>query len=169
MAQDIFERLIEDHDKHRELIEAIKATTGDSDDRKRLFEQFKVDSMAHAAAEEGTLYVAMMEDPEIRQDAQHSVKEHAELGMLFVELDEMDMASSGWLNKFNKLAEEYIHHIDEEEEEKFPKARDELGEDKALALKTDFEERKPVEIDRVKKGKDVEEIKHAIEEEEGAK
>jgi len=125
--------------------------------------------MAHAAAEEGTLYVAMMEDPEVRQDAQHSVKEHAELGMLFVELDEMDMASSGWLNKFNKLAEEYTHHIDEEEEEKFPKARDELSEEKIISLKTDFEERKPVEIERVKEGADVEEIKHAIEEEEGAK
>jgi len=38
MAKDIFERLIEDHDKHRELIDAIKATTGDSDERKQLFE-----------------------------------------------------------------------------------------------------------------------------------
>ena len=168
MAQDIFERLKQDHNKHRELIEAIKATTGDSDDRKALFEQFKTDSMAHAAAEEGTLYVSMMEDPEIRQDAQHSVKEHAELGMLFVELTEMDMASSGWLNKFNKLAEEYTHHIDEEEEEKFPKALDELGEEKAVALTPVFEERKPVEIERVKAEADVPEIKKAIEEEEGA-
>lgn len=169
MAQDIFARLIEDHDNHRRLIEAIKETTGDSEDRERLFAEFKTDAMAHAAAEEGTLYVAMMEDPEIRQDAQHSVKEHADLGMLFVELDEMDMSSSGWLNKFHKLAEEYTHHIDEEEEEKFPKARDELGEEKAVALKADFEERKPVEIERVVEGKDVDEIKHAIEEEEGAK
>ncbi|MEP7316591.1 MAG: hemerythrin domain-containing protein [Sphingomicrobium sp.] len=169
MANDIFERLKEDHDKHRQLIEAVKETTGDSDERKSLFDEFKTDSMAHAAAEEGTLYVAMMGDPEIRQDAQHSVKEHAELGMLFVELSEMDMASSGWLNKFNKLAEEYIHHIDEEEEEKFPKAREELGEDKAIALTPEFEERKPVEIERVKADADVPEIKKAIEEEEGAK
>ena len=169
MATDIFDRLKQDHDKHRALIDAIKETSGDSAERRDLFEQFKTDAMAHAAAEEGTLYVAMMEDPEIRQDAQHSVKEHAEIGMLFVELDEMDMASSGWLNKFNTLADEYTHHIDEEEEEKFPKAKSELGEDKAMALKEDFEARKPVEIERVVEGKDVDEIKHAIEEEEGAK
>lgn len=166
---EIFERLKQDHDKHRELIEAIKATTGDSEDRRRLFDQFKTDSMAHAAAEEGTLYAAMMEDPEVRQDAQHSVKEHAEIGMLFVELSEMDMASSGWLNKFNTLAEEYTHHIDEEEEEKFPKAREELGKDKTEALTPQFEERKPIEIERVKAEADVPEIKKAIEEEEGAK
>ena len=169
MAQDIFERLVEDHDKHRALIDAIKQTSGDSPERTKLFDQFKTDAMAHAAAEEGTLYVAMMEDPEIRQDAQHSVKEHADIGMMFVELDEMDMGSSGWLNKFNMLAEEYTHHIDEEEEEKFPKARQELGEERAVALRPIFEERKPVEVQRVKDGADIDEIKHAIEEEEGAK
>lgn len=169
MAQDIFERLIQDHDKHRQLIDSIKATTGDSDDRKSLFDEFKTDGMAHAAAEEGTLYVAMMEDPDIRQDAQHSVSEHGEIGMLFVELSELDMASSGWLNKFNTLAEKYTHHIDEEEEEKFPKAREELGEDKAVALTPLFEARKPIEIERVKTEADVPEIKKAIEEEEGAK
>lgn len=169
MTQDIFDRLKQDHERHRELIEQIKATTGASGERKALFEQFKTDAMAHAAAEEGTLYVAMMEDPEIRQDAQHSVKEHADIGMMFVELDEMDMASPGWLNKFNTLAHEYTHHIDEEEEEKFPKAEDELGEDKAVELTAVFEERKPIEIERVKEGADVDEIKHAIEEEEGSK
>ena len=29
-ATDIFERLIQDHDKHRRLIKAIEATSGDS-------------------------------------------------------------------------------------------------------------------------------------------
>jgi len=169
MAQDIFDRLKQDHEKHRQLIAAIQATSGASDERKALFKQFKTDAMAHAAAEEGTLYVAMMEDPDIRQDAQHSVKEHADIGMKFVELDEMDMASPGWLNKFNSLAKEYTHHIDEEEEEKFPKAEEELGEGKAVELKSDFEERKPVEIERVQDGADVPEIKKAMEEEEGAK
>lgn len=169
MAHDVFDRLKQDHDKHRELIEAIKQTSGDSAERESLFSEFKTDAMAHAAAEEGTLYVAMMEDPEIRQDAQHSVKEHAELGMLFVEITEMDMSSSGWLNKFHSLAKEYIHHIDEEEEEKFPKAREELGEARSIELKSEFEQRKPVEVERVKDEADVPEIKKAIAEEEGAK
>ncbi|QDP19255.1 hemerythrin domain-containing protein [Sphingomonas xanthus] len=166
---DIFERLKQDHNRHRELIDKIKATSGDSEERRTLFEQFKTDAMAHAAAEEGTLYATMMEDPEIRQDAQHSVKEHADIGMLFVELDEMDMSSSGWLNKFNSLADEYAHHIDEEEEEKFAKAQEEIDEATAERLASVFEERKPVEVERVVEGKDVDEIKHAIAEEEGSK
>ena len=117
MAADIFDRLIQDHDKHRDLIAKICETQGDSDDRKTLFEAFKLDANGHAAAEEETLYATILTMTDTRQDAQHSVKEHADLGMLFVELDEMDMSSSGWLTKFKTLAHDYIHHIDEEEAE----------------------------------------------------
>lgn len=165
MAADIFDRLKQDHDKHRELIARICETQGESNERRTLFEQYKVDANAHAAAEEETLYATIMTMTDTRQDAQHSVKEHADLGMLFVELDEMDMASSGWLTKFKTLAHDYIHHIDEEEEEKFPKAREAIGEEKAIALRDEFNARKPEEVARVEAKTDVPEIKKAIEEE----
>ncbi|MEO5972258.1 MAG: hemerythrin domain-containing protein [Sphingomicrobium sp.] len=165
MAQDIFDRLIQDHDKHRGLIERIGETEGDSDDRRTLFEQYKVDANAHAAAEEETLYATIMAMTDMRQDAQHSVKEHADLGMLFVELDEMDMSSSGWLTKFKTLAHDYIHHIDEEEKEKFPKAKKAIGADKAIELRAEFNARKPEEVDRAEAKTDVPEIKKAIKEE----
>lgn len=162
MAQDIFDRLKQDHDKHRELIEAIKQTTGESDDRKTLFERFKLDATAHAAAEEETLYATIMAMSDLRQDAQHSVSEHKELSELFVELTDMDMASSGWLNKFNKLAEEYVHHIDEEEEEKFPKAKSEMEDAKAVELRDEFNARKPEEKERAAEGTDEKEIRKEL-------
>ena len=165
MAADIFERLIEDHNKHRELIDQIKETSGDSEDRRTLFEQFKVDASAHANTEEETLYATIMAVSDTRVDAQHSVKEHAEIGMMFVELDEMEMSSSGWLTRFKTLADDYIHHIDEEEEEKFPKSREVIDKAKAVELRDEFNARKPKEIKRVKAETDVPEIKKAIEEE----
>ena len=165
MAADIFERLIEDHDRHRQLIEQISQTSGDSEERRSLFEAFKTDASAHANTEEETLYVTIMAESDTRQDAQHSVKEHADIGMMFVELDEMDMSSSGWLTRFKTLAEEYTHHIDEEEEEKFPKAREVIDKAKAVELRDEFNARKPEEIERVEAKTDVPEIKKAIEEE----
>lgn len=165
MAADIFERLIEDHNRHRELIDQIKETSGDSEERHTLFEKFKIDASAHANTEEETLYVTIMANTDTRVDAQHSVKEHADLGMLFVELDDMDMSSSGWLTKFKTLAEEYIHHIDEEEEEKFPKAKEVIDDAKAVELRDEFNARKPEEVERVKAKTDVPEIEKAIEEE----
>ena len=165
MAADIFERLIEDHERHRKLIDQISQTSGDSEDRRTLFEKFKVDASAHANTEEETLYVTIMANSDTRVDAQHSVKEHADLGMLFVELDDMDMASSAWLTKFKTLAHDYVHHIDEEEEEKFPKAKEVIDKAKAVELRDEFDARKPEEIERVEAKTDVPEIKKAIEEE----
>ena len=164
-ATDIFARLIQDHDTHRKLIAQICETKGDSDERRTLFECYKVDANAHAAAEEETLYATIMTMTDTRQDAQHSVKEHADLGMLFVELDEMDMASSAWLTKFKTLAHDYIHHIDEEEQEKFPKAKEAISSEKAVELRAEFNARKPEEIERVEAKTDVPEIKKAIKEE----
>ena len=165
MAADIFERLIEDHERHRDLIARICKTENDSPERAKLFEEYRVDANAHAAAEEETLYATIMTMTDTRQDAQHSVKEHADLGMLFVELDEMEVNSSAWLAKFKTLAHDYIHHIDEEEEEKFPKAREAIDKAKAVELRAEFIARKPEEIERVEAGTDVPEIKKAIEEE----
>ena len=165
MAQDIFDRLIQDHDKHRDLIARIGETQGDSEDRRTLFEAFKVDANAHAATEEETLYATIMTMTDTRQDAQHSVKEHADLGMLFVELDEMDMSSTGWLTRFKTLAHDYLHHIDEEEKEKFPKAKQAIRAEKAVELRAEFNARKPEEVDRVEAKTDVPEIKKAIKEE----
>ena len=38
-ATEIFERLKEDHDRHRELLDKLLETTGDSPDRQSLFEE----------------------------------------------------------------------------------------------------------------------------------
>ena len=59
-ATDIFDRLIQDHDKHRKLIKAIEATSGDSEERRSLYDEFRTDAKAHASAEEVTLYAILM-------------------------------------------------------------------------------------------------------------
>lgn len=151
---DIFDRLIRDHEKHRKLIAAIMETSGESEGRKELFEQFKTEVTAHAATEEETLYATLMQISEGRHDAQHSVAEHKELGDLIQELADADMASSGWLNRFHTLRHDYLHHIDEEEAEMFPNAKTLIERAKAVELKQEFEERKPEERKRAAVGAD---------------
>src|SRR3546814_5700940 len=56
----IFTRLKADHDRHRELLDKIDATQGDSDERRDLFEAFRIDVTAHAASEEMSLYATML-------------------------------------------------------------------------------------------------------------
>lgn len=139
----IFDRLKADHDRHRDLLDRIDATQGDSDERRYLFENFRVEVTAHAASEEMSLYATMLARPDLRDEAQHSVAEHKEIEDLLTELYEMDFASTGWLTRFRTMKHRYLHHIDEEEEEMFPQAEDGLSAAKKKEIAAIFEQQKP--------------------------
>ena len=141
----ILARLKADHDRHRDLLARIDETHGDSDERRTLFEAFRVEVTAHAASEEMSLYATMLAKPELRDDAQHSVSEHKEIEDFLTELYEMDFASTGWLTRFRTMKDRYLHHIDEEEEEMFPEAEKDLSEAKKQELLAIFEKEKPKE------------------------
>jgi len=141
----IFTRLKADHDRHRELLDKIDATQGDSDERRDLFEAFRIDVTAHAASEEMSLYATMLANPDLRDEAQHSVAEHKEIEDYLTELYEMDFASTGWLTRFRTMKDRYLHHIDEEEEEMFPAAEKELSDERKKELIRIFEKEKPKE------------------------
>jgi hemerythrin superfamily protein len=141
----IFARLKADHDRHRKLLDQINETQGDSPEREKLFEAFRVEVTAHAASEEMSLYATMLGMPDLREEAQHSVSEHKEIDDLLTELYEMDFASTGWLTRFRTMKHRYLHHIDEEEEEMFPAAEKELSDARKKELIKIFEKEKPKE------------------------
>ena len=143
----IFRDLISDHDRHRELLEKIGETQGDSAERRELFEELRKELQAHAAAEEESLYATMLADPELRDDARHSVSEHKEIDDFLGELFEADMSSSGWLIKFKDMRHRYLHHIDEEEEDMFPAAAKGLSSEQEAQIAKVFEQRKPRELE----------------------
>lgn len=154
MAQDIFERLKKDHDQHRALLADIFAADRQVEQRERLFERFKIEVTAHAAAEEETLYATMLAREELRHDAVHSVAEHKEIGDLLQDIASTDIRADDWRANFQKLADRYIHHIDEEESDMFPAAAEGLSDAKIAELKALFEKRKPAEIERAREGAD---------------
>lgn len=142
---DIYAQIEADHQKHRKLMDQIASTEGASADRKKAWEAFYYDIKSHAAAEEETFYSKLMEKTWGQDAARHSVQEHAELDDLLEELNEMDMASSGWMNKFHKLQHDYTHHMDEEEEEIFARARKVIDAGQADTYGDAFRRRKAKE------------------------
>lgn len=144
---DIFSILKSDHDLHRELLASIAETGADDPKRQELFESFRVEVTAHAAAEEQSLYASMLSDPELQDDGRHSVAEHKEIDDMLGELQEIDTASGAWLAKFNEMRHRYEHHIDEEEEEMFPAAEKHFTQAKAEQLGSKFDRRKPEELE----------------------
>jgi Hemerythrin HHE cation binding domain. len=144
----IFDRLKQDHDLHRRLFEQMADAQDDQERLEQLFEQFRVEVTAHAAAEEETLYATMLARPDLREDAQHSVSEHKEIDDYLEELQELEVDSPAWRETFGKLKKRYLHHIEEEEEEMFPDAAAELTDEEEQKLAATFAKRKPAELQR---------------------
>ncbi len=140
--EDIFERLKEDHDRHRELFDRIEATHGESEERKELFEQLTKELKGHAAAEEQALYSTMMRKPETTDETRHSVAEHHEIDEALNDIAATDMSSGAWLTKFKQLRHDYLHHIDEEEEDHFPDFAEHLTDRDEQFMEAVFERRK---------------------------
>ena len=134
----LFNHLKNEHQRQRTLLQKLVETSGDSAERNELFSKLKMELERHAIAEEHVLYSRMMAS-DGRDDAVHSVAEHKEMRDLVEELSTTDTSSSAWLPKMKHLSDRVLHHIDEEERDTFPKAKEGLNEqqisDLAMAYK----------------------------------
>ena len=100
---------------------------------------------SHAAAEEQALYSTMMRKPATTDETRHSVAEHHELDELMNDIAATDMSSPGWLTKFKRLKHDYLHHIDEEEDDHFPDFADHLTQADEEHMRSVFDRRKKAE------------------------
>ncbi len=144
----IFEDLKADHDRQRALLKRVGDHPGTDAPRREAFETLQLELQAHAAAEEESLYATMLGDPELREDARHSVSEHKEVDDLLGELLDLEFGTPEWDETFGEMRHRYEHHIDEEEEDMFPAAAEGLSDAEQARLATIFEARKPAELER---------------------
>lgn len=151
---DIYAAIKADHDRHRTLLETLADTSGDSKERRAAWDEFYHDVKAHAAAEEETFYSKLITETWGQDHARHSVHEHQQLDDIMEELNEMDMSSSGWLTRFKTLRHEYEHHIEEEEDEVFPRARDVIDEEEIEGYGERFLKRKKEEAGLIEQKKE---------------
>jgi hemerythrin-like domain-containing protein len=143
--KDIFGALVADHDVHRRLLDEVEQTSGDTPERLALFEELTYELKGHALAEEQALWSTVLRKPEITEDGRHAVAEHKEIDDLLNDLAATDMATGGWLTKFKTLKHEYLHHIDEEEEELFPDVEKHLDQSDQEYMAGVFKRRKAAE------------------------
>jgi hemerythrin-like domain-containing protein len=144
---DIYADLKRDHDKQRGMLRQLGEMEGAADGRRDLFDAFRLEVQSHAAAEEESLYATMLGEPELRDEARHSVAEHKEVDDLLGELLDMEFGTDAWEEKFRQMRHRYEHHIDEEEEEMFPAAEAKLDDATEERLAETYEDRKPAELE----------------------
>jgi Hemerythrin HHE cation binding domain len=90
----IFGTLMEDHDKHRQLLASITETHGASTERVAPFEELTYELKGHAAAEEQALWSTVLRKPEITEDGRHAVAEHKQIDDMLNDLAATDMATT---------------------------------------------------------------------------
>lgn len=112
---EIFEALRISHDTQRAVALHILETKGDSPERRTLYNEFKRELAAHAAAEERCFYLPLIEHDASIAQARHGMAEHHEMDELVKELNGMEFNSPGWIAQFKKLQHKVFHHLDDEE------------------------------------------------------
>ena len=118
----IFEALRESHDLQRNLAEQLVQTSGDTPERRELFEKLKNELFAHAVAEDRYFYIPLMMTDSGLNITRHALAEHHELDEILEQLTEMEFSHRGWLTLAKKLSETVHHHLQEEEHGFFQQA-----------------------------------------------
>ena len=124
-----FQLLKEDHQKVSGIFQQLEPTTERAEKtRTELFAKLNEELSIHAQIEETIFYPAIKQAAETREIVLEGFEEHHVIKTLLAELASMPVATEQWKAKFSVLKENVEHHVEEEEGEMFPKARQVLDE-----------------------------------------
>ena len=130
-----FQLLKEDHKKVSGIFQQLEPTTERAlKTREELFTKLKQELDIHAQIEESIFYPAIKDAHETREITLEGFEEHHVVKMLLKELEAMPVDTEEWTAKLKVLQENVEHHVEEEEEEMFQKARQVLSEEEINEL-----------------------------------
>lgn len=130
----IFEALRESHEIQRELSERLLKTSGDSEERREIFELLKNELFAHAVGEDRYLYIPLMMTDSGLNITRHALSEHHDIDELLEQLTDTAFSNPGWLAIAKKLSDKVHHHLKEEEHGFFQQAGKILEDKQKMSL-----------------------------------
>jgi hemerythrin-like domain-containing protein len=113
-----------DHDKVKKLLDELETTTERGvQTRAELFATIKGELTIHEVIEEEIFYPALKNHPKAEDIVLEGYEEHHVVDLLMRELENLDVADETWGAKAVVMKENIEHHIEDEEGEMFPQAR----------------------------------------------
>jgi iron-sulfur cluster repair protein YtfE (RIC family) len=135
-----FELLKQDHKKVSGIFEKLEPTTERGvKTREDLFAQLKQELDIHARIEEEIFYPSIKDAEETHDITLEAFEEHHVVKQLLAELEELPVDDETWGAKLKVLQENVEHHVEEEETEMFPSAREVLSKEQIEELGTRME------------------------------
>jgi len=116
--------LEEDHRKVKKMLAEGERTTERAEvTRSDLYATLRREMETHERIEEEIFYPALKRHPKAKDIVLEGFEEHHVVDEIMGELGETDVTDETWAAKFKVMKESIEHHIEEEEGEMFPKAR----------------------------------------------
>jgi hemerythrin superfamily protein len=145
MSTDAIVMLKEDHKNVKRLFKEFQAAEDGPAERKgQLVEQILQELTVHTYLENEVMYPEVRRLlPDLEDDVLESYEEHHVADVLCFELAAMDPDDEHFTAKVTVLIENVTHHIQEEEQEWFPKVREGLGRNQLQELGAKMLELRP--------------------------
>ena len=131
----VFDILKKEHDKTLEL---FKQTQSKRVDHGNVFSQIRTDLTIHMDGEERLLYPVLKEKEPTRDKTLEGWEEHTYIKIVLNDLVGMPREDERWQAKLTVLREMVEHHIEDEEENLFKKAKKVITKEQADRIGTDY-------------------------------
>lgn len=147
---DLYDSLKQDHQSIKHILDQMVATSeADVSLRLQLFNRLKVEFLGHTRAEDKMFYPKLEQHRSTHDLALEAEEEHAAAETMLRELESTDVKDEHWRAKASVLREMILHHVQEEENELFPKAQQIFSEEEAVRMCHQFEDQKRIEQHRI--------------------
>src|SRR5690348_10032927 len=124
---DAFQLLKADHQKVAQLFDQLESASGRA--KLQVFEQIRTELELHTLIEETYFYPALEKPKQTHDLTLEAYEEHDVVKNLLQELSGSRNPNDEWEAQAKVLRENVEHHVEEEENELFPKAQQVLSDD----------------------------------------
>jgi hemerythrin-like domain-containing protein len=142
-SMDAVTMLKDDHDKVKKILSDLDSTTERGvKTREELFAKVKQELEVHETIEEEIFYPALKEHPKMKDLVLEAYEEHHVVDTVMAEIRDVPFDDETWGAKLTVMKENVEHHIEEEEDEMFPQARQVFSKDELVELGERMQSRK---------------------------
>jgi hemerythrin superfamily protein len=124
----IIDMLKQDHQEAAAMMDRIESAGEGDPSVMTTFNQLKEALTLHTQIEEQIFYPALQNNDETEDQISEAFEEHQEVKDLLAEMSGMQAGNEGFMGMMSDLRDSVEHHVEEEENELFPKAQEILGD-----------------------------------------
>lgn len=143
-TMDVVDILTTDHQDMLDLLRQVETTT-DAELRRDITDTVIAEVMRHSVAEEMIVYPSVEKYvPNGSEEVAHDKEEHEELVSAMKQLEDLDASEPSFMEQIRELAKLLDHHAHDEEDEQFPKLRENIPRDELIEMGKKVENAKKV-------------------------